>query len=351
MKFSQITTSELDPGLLTQWQQLQSVSTVYRSPYYHPQYSQIIADARPDVRILVIEDAGQVIGFFPYHKTNRFRADVIGGGLTDYQGPICSFQYHLPVGEMLKAMGVAYMGFNHMPQERHDFSACAWSHSRSLTLNLEGGFAAYAQRLNDKRDASLLKKVETNERKLARKFGALSFTMDSRSATEFDALLAGKSAQFTRTLSAEHDIFATPWIRDVVYGIFSQHNTDFGGILSSLYAGDKMIAAHFGMRSGPILHYWFPWYDTDYAEFSPGLILLASCTREAQAHQIELIDLGRGEQAYKQRFATGFIPLCEGAVSAPAVISKAQGAYLSARAHLKESNLGKMIRAWKNAKK
>jgi hypothetical protein len=76
----------------------------------------------------------------------------------------------------------------------------AWSHSRSLTLNLEGGFAAYAQRLNDKRDASLLKKVETNERKLAKKFGALSFTMDSRSATEFDALLAGKSAQFTRTL-------------------------------------------------------------------------------------------------------------------------------------------------------
>jgi hypothetical protein len=48
------------------------------------------------VRVLVIEDAGQVIGFFPYHKTNRFRADVIGGGLTDYQGPICSFQYHLP---------------------------------------------------------------------------------------------------------------------------------------------------------------------------------------------------------------------------------------------------------------
>lgn len=351
MKFSQISTSELDAGLLTQWRHLQSVSPVYRSPYYHPQYSQMIAAARPDVRVLVIEDAGQVIGFLPYHKTNRFRADVIGGGLTDYQGPICSFQYHLPVGEMLKAMGVAYMGFNHMPQERHDFSACAWSHSRSLTLNLEGGFAAYAQRLNDKRDASLLKKVETNERKLAKKFGALSFTMDSRSATEFDALLAGKSAQFTRTLGAGHDIFSTPWIRDVVYGIFSQNSTDFGGVLSCLYAGDKMIAAHFGMRSGPIFHYWFPWYDTDYAEFSPGLILLASCAREAQAHQIELIDLGRGEQAYKQRFATGFIPLCEGAVSAPEVISRAQGAYLSARTHLKQSDLGKIIRAWKNAKK
>jgi len=351
MKFSQIVTAELDASLLAQWQQLQSLSPVYGSPYYHPRYSQIIAAVRPDVRVLVIEDAGQVIGFFPYHKINRFRADVIGGGLTDYQGPICSFQHQLPVGEMLKAMGVAYMGFNHMPQERLDFSAYAWSRSRSLTLNLEGGFTAYAQRLNDKRDASLLKKVETNERKLAKKSGVLSFTMHSASQAEFDALLSGKSAQFIRTLGAGHDIFATAWIREVVHQIFSQNGPDFGGILSTLYAGDKMIAAHFGMRCGKVMHYWFPWYDTDYAEFSPGLILLASCAREVQAHQIELIDLGRGEQAYKQRFATGYIPLCEGAASVPAAISKAQTAYLSARTHLKESHLGRAIRAWKNGKK
>lgn len=351
MKFSQIITAELDAPLLAQWQQLQLLSPVYGSPYYHPRYSQIIAAVRPDVRVLVMEDAGQVIGFFPYHKINRFRADVIGGGLTDYQGPVCSFQRHLPVGEMLKAMGVAYMGFNHMPQERPDFAASAWSHSRSLTLNLEGGFTAYAQRLNDKRDASLLKKVETNERKLAKKSGALSFNMNSGSRAEFDALLSGKSAQFIRTLGAEHDIFATSWVREVANNIFSQKEPDFSGVLSTLYAGDKMIAAHFGMRSGKVMHYWFPWYDTDYAEFSPGLILLASCAREAQGHQIELIDLGRGEQAYKQRFATGYIPLCEGAISVPAAISKAQTAYLSARTHLKESQLGKAIRAWKNGKK
>lgn len=351
MKFSQIIAAELDTALLMQWEQLQSVSPVYGSPYYHPHYSQIIAAARPDVRVLVIEDAGQVTGFLPYHKINRLRADVIGGGLTDYQGPVCSFQNLLPVGELLKAMGVAYMGFNHMPQERSDFSAYAWSHSRSLTLNLEGGFAAYAQRLNDKRDASLFKKIETNERKLEKKCGALSFTMNSASKAEFEALLSGKSAQFIRTLGAGHDIFATTWIREVVHHIFSHNGPDFGGILSSLYAGDKMVAAHFGMRCGKVMHYWFPWYDTDYAEFSPGLILLAFCAREAQAHQIELIDLGRGEQAYKQRFATGFIPLCEGAASVPAVISQTQGAYFSARMRLKESSLGKVFRTWKNAKK
>jgi hypothetical protein len=59
-----------------------------------------------------------------------------------------------------------------------------------LTLNLEGGFAAYAQRLNDKRDASLLKKVETNERKLERNWGPV-FHHGFKKRNEFDALLVG----------------------------------------------------------------------------------------------------------------------------------------------------------------
>lgn len=112
-----------------------------------------------------------------------------------------------------------------------------------------------------------------------------------------------------------------------------------------------MIAAHFGARSGNVLHYWFSLVRHGLRRIFTRFDFVGILRPKAQAHQIELIDLGRGEQAYKQRFATGFIPLCEGAVSAPAVISKAQGAYLSARAHLKESNLGKTIRAWKNAKK
>ena len=350
MKFSKINYRELDAGLQEKWRQILTSSAIFNSPYYQPMYSLIVGEARPDTRILVIEDAGEVLGFLPYHKKNSFSAEVIGGGLTDYQGPICSPQVALPAQEILRAMSVSYMGFNHMPVERSDFSQCGWEHSRSLTLNLQGGFAAYAQRLQEKRDASLLKKIETSERKLSKKLGALRFCIDSREPSEFAALLAGKSDQFIRTLGADHDIFAVPWIRSVVEAIQLEKSPDFAGVLSTLYAGDTLIAAHFGMRSAHTLHYWFPWYETTHAEFSPGLILLAGCAREAATMGLNLIDLGRGEQPYKVRFATGHHDLCEGAISAPAIISKSQATYVSLRKELKSSALGQYLRKFKQAK-
>ncbi|MFZ6686300.1 GNAT family N-acetyltransferase [Undibacterium sp. SXout11W] len=351
MKFSLISGGELDAGLHKAWLQMLNNSAILQSPYYHPKYTTIIGAARADTRILVIEDAGEVIGFFPHHKKNAFVAEVIGGGLTDYQGPIFSANRELSIKQMLAAMNVRYMGFNHMPSDRTEFAKYAWDHSRSLTLNLDGGFEAYIQRLSERRDASLFKKIETNERKLSKKFGPLRFCFDARDPAEFSALLAGKSNQFIRTLGADHDIFAVPWIKTVVEGINQQKQADFAGVLSTLYAGDTLIAAHFGMRSASVLHYWFPWYETVFSEFSPGLILLAGCAREAPATGITSIDLGRGEQAYKLRFATGHIDLCEGAISSPALLSKSKADYLTLRSDLKNSRLGNYLRNLKQKKK
>ncbi|MBC3870103.1 GNAT family N-acetyltransferase [Undibacterium oligocarboniphilum] len=347
MKFSQISVDEIDVVLERVWLHQRNLSPVFQSPYYHPAYTRIMAVAQPDVRVLVIEDHNQIIGFFPFQRKNALVAGPVGGSLTDYQGPVCSPGMTLPVLEMLRAAQVHYMGFNHMPAERREFAAFSWEQSRSLTLNLAGGFDAYMQTLTQLRDASLFKKTETNQRKLTKKAGPLRFVMESRSRDDFLALLKGKSAQFIKTVGAKHDIFAVPWIRDAVNNIFEQTSPEFSGMLSTLYAGDHLVAAHFGMRSGQVLHYWFPWYDTDYAEFSPGLILLAACAREAQQHGITLIDLGRGEQAYKQRFATDFIPLCEGAIAAPHLIRDVQMCYRSLRQNLKQSAAGKLIRQWK----
>ena len=347
MKFSQINWRDVDAGLQNKWQQLRNSSAIFQSPYYDPMYSLIVGQARSDTRFLVIEDAGEVIAFLPYHRENSFAAEVIGGGLTDYQGPICSPEIVLPTTELLRAMNVCYMGFNHMPLVRQDFAGFAWEQSRSLTLNLDGGFAAYAQRLQEKRDASLLKKIETSERKLSKKLGPVRFCLDARQPAEFATLLAGKSDQFIRTLGVEHDIFAVPWIRSVIEAIHHKYSAEFAGVLSTLYAGDTLIAAHFGMRSETILHYWFPWYATTYAEYSPGLILLAACAREAETLGVNLIDLGRGEQAYKRRFATGHHDLCEGAISSPQLVSHAQATYLKLRKNFKNSPLGNYLRQYR----
>ena len=70
-------------------------------------------------------------------------------------------------------------------------------------------------------------------------------------------------------------------------------------MLSSLYAGDKLVALHLGMRSGTTFHYWFPAYNPQYSKYSPGFMLLMHLIQESAEKGIRMIDLGAGDEQYK----------------------------------------------------
>lgn len=79
---------------------------------------------------------------------------------------------------------------------------------------------------------------------------------------------------------------------------------DCPGILSVLYAADRPVAAHFGLRSRTVLSCWLPSYDRTVATFSPGRILCLRMIEAAAASGVRLVDFGRGEAAYKNSFKT-----------------------------------------------
>lgn len=349
MKFSLIHANELDDSLRARWLEIARMSAIYDSPYYQPEYSLIAAQCNDASRLLVCEEGNSIVGFLPFHRRNTFQAEAVGRFLSDYQGPVHIPDFQWPLTDMLRAMNVRHYGFNHMPLQQRIFSAHAWTESRSLLMNLSGGFDAYSQDLTERRDASLLKKTKTNERKLQKKAGPLRFIMHDTSEKSYLALLQGKSEQFIRTVGAEHDIFALAWVRQMLNDIRDIQVPHFAGMLSTLYAGDELIAAHFGMRSHNTLHYWFPWYSTAFAEYSPGLILLAQCGQAAQEYGITKIDLGRGEQAYKMRFANDAIALCEGAISSPLILSSAQSFLYRCKQSIKASIIGHYIKKMKRS--
>ncbi|MBC3920126.1 GNAT family N-acetyltransferase [Undibacterium sp. CY18W] len=350
MKFSLIQTSELDPEVLRQWMALRHGNVMYDSPYYHPAFTTIAGNARADARVLLCEENNHLMGVWPFHAETAFRAVSIGGFLSDYQGPVRLPSQHWKMTDVLKTMQCRHFGFNHMPSEFADFKHHAWIESQSHTLDLTGGYETYVQRLSEKRDASLMKKVATNERKLAKKYGELRFEMQSSDLADYQALLKGKSQQFERTVGAAHDIFRLDWVCQMLEEIRLANEPGFAGMLSTLHAGDTLIAAHFGMRSEKVLHYWFPWYDTTYAEFSPGLVILAQCAKHAALLGLTSIDLGRGDQAYKLRFATGANALCEGAISSPALLATAQAGLYHSKQFLKQSSLGQQLRKLRQTK-
>ena len=76
-----------------------------------------------------------------------------------------------------------------------------------------------------------------------------------------------------------------------------------------------MLAAHFGIRSGGVLHWWFPVYDPQFATFAPGWILLRELIGAAPDLGVTRIDLGRGDDEYKRRAKTGDTIVCQGLVT------------------------------------
>ncbi len=328
----------------------QQADPLWHSPYFRPEFSEIVAQVRPDLQLALIHKGDQLQGFLPFHRLSAWRAEPLAGFLSDYHGPILSdtARKNLDLSALLNAMCVRQFSYNHLPLDWAQASQAQWRQTRSLLLDLSQGYQAYQAQLVAQRESGLLKKIATAKRKLAQKHGTVRFELASSNAHDFVALLEGKSQQYRRTVGAASDIFAQAWIRELMNLLFATSKPEFAGVLSCLYAGDKLIAAHFGLRSATTLHYWFPWYDTDYAEYSPGLIMLAECAEAAAAQGWQRIDLGRGEQAYKQRFATSSIELAEGIWSRPACLGRLQSSLFLAKAELRETALVKNVKAWRN---
>jgi len=99
--------------------------------------------------------------------------------------------------------------------------------------------------------------------------------------------------------------------------ILAAQSESFAGMLSLLYAGDRIIAGHFGMRSRTDWHWWFPSYDPTVAKYSPGLILLLEMARHAASVPLRTIDLGKGQARYKDQFKNAAVPLAMGSVALP----------------------------------
>jgi CelD/BcsL family acetyltransferase involved in cellulose biosynthesis len=98
-------------------------------------------------------------------------------------------------------------------------------------------------------------------------------------------------------------------------GRIRRHESEeFAGVMSALYAGDRLAAVHLGIRTSQVLHIWFPTYSRDLEQYSPGLILLARLAQQAAARGITRIDFGPGEERYKQQFKSGDTSLLIGGV-------------------------------------
>jgi CelD/BcsL family acetyltransferase involved in cellulose biosynthesis len=247
----------------------------------------------------------------------------IAAGLTDCQGLIHAPGAKWDALELLRACRLSVWHFDHLVEGQRPFERYRTAIMPSPIIDLTDGFASYYRNLSS-RSPQFCRNIERKARKLAREADQLRFVVDSDDTSAFHALIAWKSAQYRRTAHA--DIFARPWIAGLTEVLFNTRKSDFGGLLSVLYAGDVAVAAHFGLRCAHILAHWIPAYDTSLSGYSPGLIMHMRMAEFTPSAGIGVIDMGTGIHRYKEELKSGDIFVGGGTVTGDSLLAAAHRA-------------------------
>ena len=303
---------ELTPALHERWRELQRSHRLYASPFFHPAFTQMVARSRDDVHVGVCEEEDNVpLGFFPFQRARFGVGQPVGWTLCDYQGVVAAPGCRWEARELLSACGLRWFQFDHLPAAQEPFGPFQRAHSPSLMLDLSDGFERYAQR-QERAGSHTVGRLAKRLRRLERDHGPARFEAHVTERAALDTLLSWKSAQYRRTGMA--DLLARPWFREVTEAAAHTEEEGFAGMLSVLYAGDRLVAAHLGLRSDTVWHYWLPAHDVDpaLAACSPGLLLILAMARHAESLGVRALDFGKGETRHKREFANSEVQLAEG---------------------------------------
>jgi CelD/BcsL family acetyltransferase involved in cellulose biosynthesis len=299
--------ADLPREALSSWLDMHRREGSLESPYFHPEYVKAVASARPDVRVAMASLGDEPIAFLPFHKGRLGVGTPVGEGLSDYHGIIGRRGAPVTAADLMAAAGLASFRFQHVPEVQADFVP----HARVRRISRQVAMVEDADPLAAlARSGDFLSQTGRKARKLAREVGDLRFVADTHDPDVWDTLQRWKSDQYVRT--GIRDAFAVPWVKAVLRAVHAGSGDGFAGLLSALWAGDRLAAVHFGMRSGPLWHYWFPAYDPELGRYSPGNIMLLEMVRASPALGIRTIDFGEGDQTYKLRLANREVPLVGG---------------------------------------
>ncbi|RFU43048.1 GNAT family N-acetyltransferase [Actinomadura logoneensis] len=307
---------------LSAWHALRAADARYDSPYFHPAFAAAVhASGRP-VTVAVASDGKQTTGVFALQRHGSV-ARPVGWPGADFQGPVTAAGTPFPVRSLVSGTRVRALEFDHLLDGSPEFAPWTESRRPSPFLDVSGGLDGYLGRAS-RSGRDNMSQARRRTRKAERTLGPVTFEADTFAPAALDELIELKRGQYAATNARDH--FADPSRRDLLHLLLrarkddtlrrhTQGDTDdFGGVLSVVRAGPHLLAAHFGLRSAGVLHWWFPVYDPAHAAYAPGWILLRELVAAAPELGVTRIDLGRGEDEYKRRAKTGETYVCQGAV-------------------------------------
>ncbi|ATY09295.1 GNAT family N-acetyltransferase [Amycolatopsis sp. AA4] len=335
VEFGRLTARELDA-----WHALRAANSALDSPYFHPEFAAAVHAEGPPVHVAVAEAAGAVTGLFPVHR-NGSAVRPVGWPAADFQGPIQAEGSRFPVETLLPALRARTFSFDHL-LDTAEFEQRIDTRRPSPYLDVTGGLEGYLGRAS-RSGKDNMGQARRRAAKAGREHGPLVFTADSRDPALLDEVIRLKREQYAAT--GARDYFADPARIALLHRLLRTREGSFGGLLSAVHSGGELLAAHFGLRDGRVLHWWFPVYEPRFSRLAPGWILLREIVQAAPEWGVERIDLGRGEDEYKRRAMTGQVMVCQGEMTSGELRGLVRRAGRQAVSAVKASPIAPQLRA------
>jgi len=296
--------------------------------FLSPDFTLAAGRVRPGARVAVLEDGGEIVGFFPFER-GRFRIGrPIATGVSDCQGVIHAPGFRWSTQDLLRGCDLDVWEFDHLLGSQAAWAGQHIAGRAAPLIDVSRGYELYiAER--QRASKKIVKSTLYKQRKLDRDLGPTRFEFDVQDAQALRLLMKWKSAQYRRT--GRRDRFAIGWIQRLVMDLFEARSAGCIGTLSVLYSDDRVVAAHFGLRSHFTLSCWFPAYDVGLAKYSPGLSLHLRMAEAAPAAGVRFLELGKGDEEYKESLKTGDVSVGEGWMERPSVIAVARRVQRSPR--------------------
>lgn len=333
--------AQLSSDHIDGWRDLLRMLPWLDSPYFQPEFTQLVASVRGDVEVAFIEAEGNLVGIFPFQRGRLGRGKPIGGRLSDFHGVIGDPKAVLLQTDLLSKCRLRSFQYDHLMINHFPQGAVPPLVEGSPYISMPHGFADYVQT-----QRTYSKHVPQYQRKLSkleREHGELRIVLDSRSEADFQQLLTWKQEQYQRTGAFNPLRFS--WTMELLRKIWNETGESFRGLFSTLHVGDQLVGAHFGMRSGSILHYWFPAYNPAFHNYSPGNLLLLEIARAGSDAGITRIDLGKGSEEYKLCFGSAQTLVAEGCAYQPSLLSHLDNTCQKAKSWLKSSAFNRPVKA------
>jgi CelD/BcsL family acetyltransferase involved in cellulose biosynthesis len=319
--------SELTDTEIVAWLKLQSGAPELGSPLLGPGFALAVGAVRPDARVAIWREGRRSAGFLGFHRAGGGFARPIGAPFSDYQALISGPGFP-PAHQALEAAGLHGMRLTGLVDPHGVFPA-ALEPVAAHRIDLSAGCGGYLESLRAG-SRNRWRNFKRYSRRLSGEVGPLELRAPDRSEETFEILLDWKRRQLAGT--GLHDFTAAAWVRALMQRLFETGGRAFGGLMITLYAGDRPVAAHFGVRQGGWYHPWLGAYDPDLAGFSPGTVHQVLAAAAAAGIGVHTYDLGPRADRSKAAFANQAVTVGEGVVAGDglsATLAAGAGRFLS----------------------